>query len=38
LADAVLFMASDRSISDPRVAGTETYAMVDKMCRILKSG
>jgi 2,4-diaminopentanoate dehydrogenase len=37
-ADAVVFMDSDRTLSDPRVPGTETYAMVDKMCRLLESG
>lgn len=37
-ADAVVFMDSDRTLTDPRVPGTETYAMVDKMCRLLESG
>lgn len=37
-ADAVLFMDSDRTLTDPRIAGTETYVMVDKMCRLLASG
>jgi 2,4-diaminopentanoate dehydrogenase len=37
-ADAVVFMDSDRTLSDPRIPGTETYRMVDKMCRLLESG
>ena len=37
-ADAVVFMDSDRTLSDPRVPGTETYEMVNKMCRLLESG
>jgi hypothetical protein len=37
-ADAVVFMDSDRTLTDPRIPGTETYAMVEKMCRLLASG
>lgn len=37
-ADAVVFMDSDRTLTDPRVPGTETYEMVNKMCRLLESG
>jgi 4-hydroxy-tetrahydrodipicolinate reductase len=37
-ADAVVFMDSDRTLTDPRIPGTETYDMVGKMCRLLESG
>jgi hypothetical protein len=37
-ADAVVFMDSDRTLTDPRTPGTETYEMVGKICRLLESG
>ncbi len=37
-ADAVVFMDSDRTLTDPRIPGTETYGMVGKICRLLESG
>jgi hypothetical protein len=37
-ADAVVFMDSDRTLTDPRIAGTEASEMVGKICRLLESG
>lgn len=37
-ADCVVFMDADRELSDPRIPGSETNIMVEKICRILESG
>jgi 4-hydroxy-tetrahydrodipicolinate reductase len=37
-ADAMLFQGRDRTVSDPRVPGTEAYEQVDMICRLLASG